>query len=88
MDKLEYKKDNSWCCSLDKLSDFEEQFAKTSLLVIAGGDGSILKTVRSIFNYSIPILGVNFGKIGFMTELDRNDAIKKIPEYILIAKYV
>lgn len=82
MDKLEYKKDNSWCCSLDKLSDFEEKFAKTSLLVIAGGDGSILKTVRSIFNYSIPILGVNFGKIGFMTELDPDDAIKKLPEYI------
>ena len=41
-----------------------------------------MKTVRSIFNYSIPILGINFGKIGFMTELDRDDAIKKLPEYI------
>ena len=41
MDKLEYKKDNSWCSSLDQLSAFEDKFSKTSLVVIAGGDGSI-----------------------------------------------
>lgn len=80
--ELGYSDCNTWSTSLDKLSSYENQFSKTSLVVIAGGDGSILKTVRSIYNYSIPILGINFGKIGFMTELDPNDALEKLPEYI------
>ena len=79
---LGYSNENTWSTSLDKLSSFKDQFSETSLFVIAGGDGSILKTVRSIYNYSIPILGINFGKIGFMTELDPNDALEKLPEYI------
>lgn len=80
--ELGYSDCNTWSTSLDKLSSYVNQFSKTSLVVIAGGDGSILKTVRSIYNYSIPILGINFGKIGFMTELDPNDALEKLPEYI------
>ena len=80
--ELGYSDCNTWSTSLDKFSSYVNQFSKTSLVVIAGGDGSILKTVRSIYNYSIPILGINFGKIGFMTELDPNDALEKLPEYI------
>ena len=82
MNKLNYDKENSWCTSLDQLSQFENEFSKTSLVVIVGGDGSILKTVRYIYNYSIPMIGINFGQIGFMTELDPNEAINKLPEYI------
>ena len=79
---LGYSDENTWITSLDKLSSFKDTFSETYLFIIAGGDGSILKTVRSIYNYSIPILGINFGKIGFMTELDPNDALEKLPEYI------
>jgi len=40
---------------------------KVDLLIALGGDGIILKAIRIIKNYEIPILGVNLGKIGFLT---------------------
>lgn len=41
---------------------------ETDLLVTLGGDGSILRAARAASPYGIPILGVNLGRVGFLTE--------------------
>jgi NAD+ kinase len=41
---------------------------ETDLLVTLGGDGSILKAARAAAAYGTPILGVNLGRVGFLTE--------------------
>jgi NAD+ kinase len=40
----------------------------TDLLVTLGGDGSILRAARAAARYGTPILGVNLGRVGFLTE--------------------
>ncbi|MGE5381720.1 MAG: NAD(+)/NADH kinase [Methylocystaceae bacterium] len=40
------------------------------LLVVMGGDGTLLHAARYFSRQGIPILGVNFGKVGFLTELE------------------
>ncbi len=40
---------------------------KADLLLVAGGDGSILRVVQSIYPSQIPILGINIGGLGFLT---------------------
>lgn len=40
----------------------------TDLLVTLGGDGSILRAVHSAAPFGTPILGVNLGRVGFLTE--------------------
>ena len=44
-----------------------------TLLIVIGGDGTILSVVRSLQDRSIPILGVNLGTKGFMTALEAED---------------
>ncbi len=58
----------------------------TDLVLVLGGDGAILKTTELIGNKKIPILGINFGKMGFLTEIKKNEW-KKALERILKGNY-
>jgi len=43
---------------------------EVDLLVTLGGDGSILRTARVAAAHGVPILGINLGRVGFLTEAD------------------
>ena len=58
-----------------------EIFAKSDLVVILGGDGTILKAASSIGKKIVPVLGINMGNLGFMTEglpADFEQAFRKV----------
>lgn len=50
-----------------------ESVKNASLLICFGGDGTILKTARTVMKSPVPILGVNLGHKGFMAELEPSD---------------
>ena len=52
------------------------------LIVTVGGDGTVLKTCMSIPKPETPILAVNMGRRGYLTEVDPEDAIHTIESYI------
>lgn len=43
------------------------------LLVVLGGDGTILKAAHQVRELGIPVLGVNLGHVGFLAEAERSD---------------
>lgn len=43
------------------------------MLIIAGGDGSVLRACHLCAPSNVPILGVNLGRIGFLIQIVRND---------------
>ncbi|HEY0298635.1 MAG TPA: NAD kinase [Arachidicoccus sp.] len=45
----------------------DELSSETEFLISLGGDGTILDAVTLVKNKDIPILGVNFGRLGFLT---------------------
>jgi len=50
-----------------------ESAKNASLLICFGGDGTILKTARTVMESPVPILGVNLGHKGFMAEIEPNE---------------
>ena len=47
-----------------------KEFSKTiDLMIVFGGDGTLLNSARQYLEYEIPILGVNMGNVGFLTDL-------------------
>ena len=76
----------SWVSSAFEVDDCSDLLPETALVVVAGGDGTILRTVHAIAAHSIPIVGVNMGRVGFMSELRVEDAAERLPAYIIGAE--
>lgn len=61
-------------CGLEKFSCPDNQFYQgLDCLLVLGGDGTLLQAARSVVGRSIPLLGVNLGHLGFLTELEVAD---------------
>ncbi len=43
------------------------------LAIVLGGDGTLLAVARKLVDLGVPLLGVNFGKLGFFTEFSEDD---------------
>lgn len=63
----------------------EQAVQAADFIVCLGGDGTILSVAGLAAKYAKPLIGVNLGHVGFMTELERGE-IKKI-EKIVAGKY-
>lgn len=56
------------------------------LVVAVGGDGTVLRTQGIINQKKIPLVGINKGAVGFLTEIDPEDAFNAL-QYVLDGKY-
>lgn len=57
------------------------------LVIVVGGDGSLLGAARALSKYKVPLLGVNRGRLGFLTDITPNDIETKVEE-VLSGKYM
>lgn len=55
---------------------------KVDIVVVFGGDGTLLNAARKYLNYDIPILGINMGNVGFLTDISTDNFEKTIKEVL------
>ncbi len=51
-------------------------------LITVGGDGTLLRAARMAAEADVPLLGVNLGRLGFLTEIEAADALELVPQYL------
>ena len=72
----------SWVSTVDDIENITNKFESTSFIVVFGGDGTILKTAQVVAPFSVPMVGVNMGRVGFMTELKVDEVLDRLPIYM------
>ena len=60
----------AWCSSSWDVVENPAQVAGSDLLITFGGDGTLLRAARAAAPYGVACTGVNYGRIGFLTEFD------------------
>ena len=52
------------------------------LVIVVGGDGSLLHAARALVKYNTPVLGVNRGRLGFLTDITPTEVLFKLDQVL------
>lgn len=61
-----------------KILDVDCKTEELELVVVLGGDGTILKAAEIVREQSIPLMGINLGHVGFLAESEREDFVEAV----------
>ena len=66
-----------------RITPLHQEIRSADLLIAFGGDGTILHLARTVALHSVPVLGVNLGSLGFMSELevDELDRLRDLADW-------
>ncbi len=59
-----------WAAPAGELRALIDELPQTSALVVLGGDGTFLRAARAVAEVDVPLLGVNLGKVGFLSKVE------------------
>jgi NAD+ kinase len=68
--------------TLDDETTTEDEMTKADLVICLGGDGSVLRCTRRVVEHGAAILGVNLGRLGFLTEMDGAQILDRLDDII------
>ena len=60
-------------------ADIQTLAPEIDLAIVLGGDGTLLGVARQLAAFGVPIIGINQGRLGFMTDLDIAQAPEALP---------
>ncbi|MEO0065218.1 MAG: hypothetical protein RI983_544 [Bacteroidota bacterium] len=61
------------CSKIHQFSGYEDMDETTDCVISLGGDGTMLDTITLIREKNIPVLGINFGRLGFLASISREE---------------
>ena len=81
-ERLQQSKYEVWTASAWAEQSTTPLMPDTSALVTIGGDGTILRAARSLIPHPIPILGIRYGRLGFLAGVPPEDALEQVPHLL------
>lgn len=74
------------CPTLNYKTATESDYKSADVLIVLGGDGTVLGQSKTAAKYDLPIFGINIGNLGFLTSCDYKNADKGL-ESLLNGEY-
>jgi len=62
-----------WQAPSGEMDTLLRELPTTDLLVVLGGDGTFLRAARAVAEVDVPLLGINLGKVGFLSKAEAGD---------------
>jgi NAD+ kinase len=75
-----------WAAPAADREGLHRELADTDLLVVLGGDGTFLRAARAVVRDDVPLLGINVGKVGFLSKVEAAD-LEKVLELLLAGRF-
>ena len=72
----------TWLSTRGIDTSLDQIFPDLDILIILGGDGTLLHVAETAARYSIPVIGINLGSLGFLTELTESEGIRALQSII------
>ena len=75
-----------WQAQAGDLDALRRELPTTDALVVLGGDGTFLRAARAVAEIDVPLLGINLGKVGFLSKAEAGD-LETVLERIVAEDY-
>jgi NAD+ kinase len=60
----------------------DEIGVRADVAVVLGGDGTMLGISRQLAPYRVPLIGINHGRLGFITDIPANEMLQVVPQML------
>jgi NAD+ kinase len=77
---------DSWAAPAGDYEVLLGELPATDVLAVLGGDGTFLRAARAVAEIDVPILGVNLGKIGFLSKVEAHE-LESVLEQVAVGEY-
>jgi NAD+ kinase len=75
-----------WAAQASDYDTLVAELPTTDVLIVLGGDGTLLRAARAVARVDVPILGVNLGKVGFLSKVEAEE-LESVLALLVDAKF-
>jgi NAD+ kinase len=70
------------CCGAEEVPPGPQAAAGAEVVIVIGGDGTLLRAAEIARPAGVPLLGVNLGHVGFLAEAERDDLARTVDRVV------
>jgi NAD+ kinase len=71
-----------WAAQASDFDGLTSELPTTDFLVVLGGDGTFLRAARAVAQVDVPLLGINLGKVGFLSKAEAHELAAVLTQLI------